>query len=504
MPLLQKLIRITAFLILVVLASLTIIASGGGGDGSGLTNNGTNTDLNFNWGTAEEITGTTGLSITSAFYDQEGNIFISLTNGQLQYTVKYTSNPGWNLPEQIQYPDSGHIYERKFIIGSDNTLMAVVIVSEELRTIKHVAASRYNPDEGWSNGARIEDFNDISSVALRIGSDASGRIMVVWKNEGADYNLWSRIYNADIETWGQVESVENLSGNITGHYLQVRSTGDALVFWELEDKLYINYHSASSGWGSPDQINIREAVENVEALAFLADSNSNIYPVWVMDSEICIRKISNSNILASPECADLGAFSISGYGPYSIAADSRGNIIVVWYKLGEDEYYNLWSILYSVDSGWQIPVSMEDHSGNVSRPKVAFDSAGNAIVTWGNSLHGKQSVWVKRYVKDSGWTAAEMLWVSGENIGNDPDTKIYFGPSNNAFVTWHESTYIAGPIYDYFNVWLARYNSDSGWDSPTILDNGDKASSPHMAIDSAGRAVVVWQQDNKVWVNFYR
>ena len=114
------------------------------------------------------------------------------------------------------------------------------------------------------------------------------------------------------------------------------------------------------------------------------DSAGNIYAVWEDDTA------NNSNILFSRSTDGGATFStprnLSNTSGFSfnprIFVDSNNNINVVW----EDDTPGNLDVFYSHsnDTGttFSTPVNVSNDSSDSSSPQVAADSAGNVFVVW--------------------------------------------------------------------------------------------------------------------------
>ena len=89
-----------------------------------------------------------------------------------------------------------------------------------------------------------------------------------------------------------------------------------------------------------------------------------------------------------------------------------------------------------------------------------------------------------------GWGTAELI--ETDNSGTAVNPRIAIDTSGNAIAVWQQHD---GERY---NIWASRYTTGTGWGTPEPIetDNSGSASNPQIAIDPAGNAIAVWQQDN--------
>jgi hypothetical protein len=137
--------------------------------------------------------------------------------------------------------------------------------------------------------------------------------------------------------------------------------------------------------------------------------------------------------------------TISATATYPTVAVTRKTAVLLW-RQGEaqDELY---ASHRGADGVWQSPVLLGRDAGPYTIPRAEFDGNGNIIATW------------------------------------------HQGPKDNSRVV------------------AARYSASSeSWSAPVLLDNGEgSAEHPIIAVNGAGRAVVIWQQQDAsfghLWAN---
>jgi hypothetical protein len=169
------------------------------------------------------------------------------------------------------------------------------------------------------------------------------------------------------------------------------------------------------------------------------------------------------------------------------AIDSNGNVIAVWRQM-DGSYSRLLANRYVAGSGWGTAQIIDDYAGN-ERPQLVVDSKGNAIVVWqkveGNQIH----IWANRYVAGEGWGTAQLI---SDHSGTPWPPQLAIDPAGNAIAVWFEGDDSAGVSHIRAN----RYVAGRGWGSVQIIDSGNTGGVlyPQVAIDSKGRATVIWQQ----------
>lgn len=186
-----------------------------------------------------------------------------------------------------------------------------------------------------------------------------------------------------------------------------------------------------------------------------------------------------------------------------VAIDANGNAIAVW-KQSSGGRYDLWANRYEAGTGWGTPQLLENLDfGNVDQPDIAFDANGNALVAWWElGAANKANIMAAYYTAGVGWGAATLL--EYDDRGDATTPKVAFDGEGNALVVWFQ--YDGSRYY----VWSNRYTPSVGWAGADILQSNLAQSGyyPELAMTADGDAVAFWQQlDNSLtgtmWSNRY-
>lgn len=149
------------------------------------------------------------------------------------------------------------------------------------------------------------------------------------------------------------------------------------------------------------------------------------------------------------------------------------------------------------DGAWGTAEAVESALATTSHPQVAVAADGSAVAVWAQSAGGRNDIWANRYVPGSGWGSAELI--ETDNAGTASRPQVAIDPGGNVVAVWHQSDGTRD------NIWANRHEPGVGWGSAERLEFNDAgaASSPRIAMDSDGNALVVWYQDNGVRNNIY-
>lgn len=187
---------------------------------------------------------------------------------------------------------------------------------------------------------------------------------------------------------------------------------------------------------------------------------------------------------------DLSAGGQNASAP-QVAIDRSGNATAVWLRYdGISE--RVQSSRRTATGPWSAPVPVSPDSEpnqDAASPQVAVDPSGNATAVWSRYDGTFSRVQTSYRPTGGSWTVPQNRSVEGAG-GHDP--KVAVDISGNATVVWY--LHPAGPGVDTIQV---SQRISGAWSSPLNLSPADGPSYlQQVAVDAAGRAIVVWQIDN--------
>jgi Neuraminidase (sialidase) len=227
-----------------------------------------------------------------------------------------------------------------------------------------------------------------------------------------------------------------------------------------------------------------------------ADSAGNIYVVWtdyiwgfvIDDFDIYFSRSTDGGLTWSQAINPTNKLNSGGC---DIAVDSIGNINVVWNVHSGDDRGIYFS--HSTDEGltWSQAVNIPNKFGYIRSAKMAMDSVGNIYVVWSEesrSIRDLYDIFFSRSM-DNGAT-----WSQPVNIPNNlksSNTEIAVDNSGNINVVWADITTIGGR-----DIFISR-SSDNGltWSQPVNISKKLKGLNPKIAVDSARNIYVVWEEE---------
>jgi hypothetical protein len=115
--------------------------------------------------------------------------------------------------------------------------------------------------------------------------------------------------------------------------------------------------------------------------------------------------------------------------------DSTGNAFLVWWQNASSG--KLWVKRFVANSGWQAEIDIAADIGAVSDPDIAVDAQGNAVVVWIQVVGTQRQAWANRFATDSGWAGAGPLPMSSQATLGVP--RVALDSNGRAIVVWSQS-----------------------------------------------------------------
>jgi hypothetical protein len=173
-----------------------------------------------------------------------------------------------------------------------------------------------------------------------------------------------------------------------------------------------------------------------------------------------------------------------------VAMDTAGNALVVWLQR-INSTYSIWANHFTAGSGWDGAVQLDSGGlGSMADLRVAMDAAGHGVAAWINLGAVTSPVHAAQYQTGSGWSVASEVMADAGWI----DLALNTSGSGMLVVSAAD---VAGTTA--FSMWGIPFSTATGWGAAAHLEN-DSAGGwdivPSVAMDPSGGAVAVWQRYN--------
>jgi hypothetical protein len=424
------------------------------------------------WGEPERIGGKVqAYKFNDLAMDPSGNAtavwtVVQQVDGQENVAAtRYTPGMGWGAPELIEISDAGSAIFARVAMDAEGN--AVVVWNQSNGVRMDIWVNRYTPAGGWRVvdaeriSIQVEDTENARRPQVAMDDDGNG-IAVWYQSDGQRNDIWANRYTPS-DGWGQPELIEDdVDGDARWPHVALDSDGNAVAVWQ----------QCYAECDSPD------------TNEWLWDVNANRYTPnqgWGRHRLITPDHMGNA------------------IRPH-IAMDDNGNGVAVWEQSDDSGRFDIWANRYDASSGWGAAERIETNdAGDALRPQVAMDPAGNAVAVWSQFDGLSDDIWANRYTPDESWGDAERI---GNNAaGQATRPRIAMDALGSAVVVWTQSH------GRYPSVWSNRYTPTSGWGTaePVETYDGERIWEPQIAMDAAGNAIAFWSQRvgafDEMWSN---
>jgi hypothetical protein len=248
--------------------------------------------------------------------------------------------------------------------------------------------------------------------------------------------------------------------------------------------------SAGAGWGAPVQL-AGDVGEFGGGPAIAANPSGSLAAVWARETAAGEVTEASTGSIAGGWSAP-SVLSLAGpMGERSIAVDGAGDAIAAWARWGDCSEVEV-SAKPAGSGAWQPAHVLAGGSGACAYgPRVAFDAAGDAVVTW--SLTSGPSKIAQAATQAAGGEWRPAVDISGPaEKASEPDLAV--AANGSAVAIWEDEEGKAQGVS------AAWGHAESGlWQAPVTLLAATAAPSkigefPSIAVDEAGDAAAAWDR----------
>lgn len=400
------------------------------------------------------------------------------------------------------------------------------------------------PQRNWQGPELIEDFAD-HSYGAHVVIDAEANVTATWRQYGGSERregVGANRFDRKTKTWGQARYLDDGTRSTAMPTLAKDGAGNVMVVWEQTLDVGSTRHVSGTrfdielgAWQAPGSIAQTTSEGMLDPIIGLGDDGNGVV-VWLRSEPRHSVHAARFAGGSWQSAAKLFEQKSGNPGYPHLGVDVAGNATVLWVE-PDGPNRGLFLRRMAATSGlWGESIALS--SEGCFTPALAVAPSGQAAVTWtqpGGSeaqLHvayasGASGRWGEEALPGAGPGAsvypsvavangaAMLVWQQGEAqgevfasrrgpdgvweqpvvLGNDAGSytwpRVVFDGSNAAIAAWHEGPDGASRVV------AARYDPSSDvWSEPVLLDNGAAAASnPKIAVNEAGLAVVIWEQE---------
>lgn len=397
--------------------------------------------------------------------------------------------------EQVHSDSTAYIYGPKITYSDDGSATAIWQTPNPAR----LWANHYTAGSGWGTAFMLQTDTSTNVSEYQLTGDDNGNALVSW-SQGND--VWRCNYNHASDTWGTPQKINSVSNPLGGGSVALHNDGTAILIWPMSSdsgwEVYAIYYTPEDGWSSAEVIDNGDGQIYFPSVKF--DGSGNAIAVWsqhdgTRHSIYANRFVPGTGWGTAGLVENLDTSAPDRISRPLLAVDDAGNAVVVW-DLYDGTHVDLWANRYDVTDGWQTEEILEESDLDVRLPVLAMNHSGKAIVAWAKTdasfdFAGFSS---RIYTPQAGWAADEPFNYTGmsyEGLSVDIDEQ------GNALFFW------ANDDNTNSTFWYNRYRSTSGWAGPTEIsrygnDYGD--FTPQVAVKDDGEAMLIFSSistDNK-------
>lgn len=412
---------------------------------------------------------------------QTVNTPYNLNNGQL---TTPTGSGTWS-PTLIDYlggSGSGATKYMKVAFDSNGNGFAIWSRESFIDSSVALVVSRYTKSTNtWSTPTSLWSGTDISGSGIFVDAslavDSSGNALVAYNATGG--SIKAARFDVAAGTWTTTTVATATSAPPTAAI----NGAFAAVSWTVAGAQLDLFASRWTGSAWSAAQSVESSSVTISGSSVAVDNQGNISVLFNQGSSINRNRYNASTSTWS------GSQTIAtGTGSgINVAMDGSGNGFAVWAQ-GTDLMMSRYT---RSNDTWAAATAIDTASTTVYSPRLAIDSAGNAVAAWIQDNGGGNSVYAKRYVAStSSWGAAGLVETSSQLVSSSNLSASVSG--NYAAVSWQQYD---GAVW---NIWAAT-NNGTAWSTAATIDQDtlslENTVSPSIAIDSLGNATAFWESD---------
>jgi hypothetical protein len=326
--------------------------------------------------------------------------------------------------------------------------------------------------------------------APQVAIDPASNMVAVWvRNDGAKDIVQAATRPAG-GAWGPAVPLSAAGQNAEAPQVAVDSAGDAVAVWVRFDGSRKVVQSATmpagAGWGPVDDLSDDE--QNAVDPRVAVDPAGDAVAVWSRYNgtndivQAAVRPAGGD--WASTD--DLSAAGRDAVEP-DVAIDSAGTAVAIW-RRHDGSRFIVQSATRPADGDWDSPDDLSATGQSAEEPQVAVDSAGDAVAVWSRFDGAKDIAQASTRPAGGDWLSVDDLSAAGQNAD---EPRVAVDSAGDAVAVWARQGSPTTVIQS------AGRPAGGDWDSPALLSvAGEASETPQVAVDPAGDAIAVWSSSN--------
>jgi hypothetical protein len=376
----------------------------------------------------------------------------------------------------------------------------------------------FMPSAAWPQGDpmgpefRVNTYTTIDQYDARVAADSSGNFVVVWTSEkygDSSRAVMAQRFSASGDPLGSEFRVNTFAN--TGQYtpdVASDASGNFLVVWtslfqEGPDEGVFGQRYASSGAPLGLEFHVNSYTTGFQGGPSTGvDSAGNFIVIWGsynqpggQASDMYGQRYASTGAPVGPEFR-INTYTTGFQGGRSVAFDASGNFVIVWSSFPQDgSMEGVFGQRYASSGG---PLGAEFRvntatTGNQRHPFVASDPAGAFTVVWESEDGFAGGIFGQRYAS-SGIPLGLEFRVNTYITNHQSYPSVAVDASGNFVVVW-SGLFQDGSMDGIFGQRFASTGTPLGPEFRVNTYTTEGQSDPHVAADTMGSFVVVWQSE---------
>jgi hypothetical protein len=351
------------------------------------------------------------------------------------------------------------------------------------------------------------------SSSPRVVFDTLGNAILVWvQYQNGLGTIWSSRYTMSTKTWSDPVQISSAipSLGVGRPSIGLDLAGNAILVWgqfvtnNHYDAWSARFDATQKTWTAPSMIS--DGTNSVHDCQVAVNANGQGLVLMQLEQgdgstsnapvDVWARTVTTAGVWGSATRIN----AISGSGIYwidayeAIAIDANGNGAVLFVQNNAVGISAVQAAMYSAATGWQTSSTITNSTTSGFRfPQLAFDGLGNAFAAWREeSVTGGRTGSASRYQPSTGW--GPTVQFADNSLGDVEDPHLAVDAAGNATIVWYQ--FLQVPTFS-TTINSIRYRVDTGWGtrqlvSTTDMDGVMSVPIPRVASNASGQTAIIW------------
>jgi hypothetical protein len=334
-----------------------------------------------------------------------------------------------------------------------------------------------------------------SASSPRIASDGAGNVVSAWREVDGDQSSIRAAFREKGEPWGELKRISVPAASTESPEVAMDRLGNVVAIWHRstgrDSVVQAAIRPAGGTWSAPQNLS---ASGDVAFNADVALEAGRVTAVWtVLRERRLIVQSSSRTIAGSWESAEtISAPGDNSYAPV-VAMDDRGGVVASW-QSSDGGFLVVQAALRTSAGDWSVPEPLSGRGRHATRPVVAMDANGNALVGWVRYNGSWFAAQVARRNGGEAWSPPQNL---SERGGNAVGLDLAMNRRGDAVVTW-----VQGQLTTLGNLWSSFRPAGAERWSRIPVTYGWRGLQTRIALDEAGNATAVWAGEMSISASF--